>query len=87
VQDLVLPRMRAVASAFYLLIVTFIGFALGPYSIGELSDALGDLGLAMRLSLVVNAASALFLWRALYTLARDEATLLARARAAGEPGL
>jgi hypothetical protein len=87
VQDLVLPRMRAVASAFYLLIVTFIGLALGPYTIGELSDGLGDLGFAMRLSLIVNLASAFFLWRATYTLPRDESTLLARARAAGEPGL
>ena len=32
-------------------------------------------------------ASALFLWRAMHTLPRDESTLLARARAAGEPGL
>ena len=87
VQDLVLPRMRAVASAFYLLIVTFIGFALGPYTIGALSDGLADQGLAMRLSLVVNLASALFLWRAMYTLPGDESSLLARARAAGEPGL
>jgi MFS family permease len=87
VQDLVLPRMRAVASAFYLLVVTFIGFALGPYCIGELSDALEDLGAAMRAALAVNLLSAAFLWRALYTLHRDESTLLARARAAGEPGL
>jgi MFS family permease len=87
VQDLVLPRMRAVASAFYILVVTFIGFALGPYCIGELSDELGDLAAAMRYSLVVNLVSAVILWRALYTLPRDESTLLARARAAGEAGL
>jgi len=86
-QDLVLPRMRAVASAFYLLVITFVGLALGPYCIGELSDALGDLAAAMRLALLVNLASMVFLWRALYTLPRDESTLLARARAAGEPGL
>jgi hypothetical protein len=87
VQDLVLPRMRAVASAFYLLVVTFVGFALGPYCIGELSDALGDLGLAMRLSLLANVAAGLLLLLAIRTLPRDESTLLARARAAGEPGL
>ena len=88
VQDLVLPRMRAVASAFYLLVITFIGFALGPYCIGELSDALGDLAAAMRYSLLVNLVSAGLLCGApCYTLPRDEATLLARARAAGEPGL
>ena len=54
VQDLVLPRMRAVASAFYLLVITFVGFALGPYCIGALSDALGDLAAAMRISLLAN---------------------------------
>jgi MFS family permease len=87
VQDLVLPRMRSVASAFYILVITFVGFALGPYCIGALSDALGDLGRAMRLSLLVNLAAMAFLWRALYTLPRDESTLLERARAAGESGL
>jgi MFS family permease len=86
-QDLVLPRMRAVASAFYLLVITFVGFALGPYCIGELSDALGDLGAAMRLALAVNLLSMAFLWRAMRSLHRDESSVLARARAAGEPGL
>jgi MFS family permease len=87
VQDLVLPRMRAVASAFYILVITFVGFALGPYCIGELSDALGDLGAAMRIALLVNLGSIAFLFRAVFTLHRDESTLLERARAAGEPGL
>ena len=86
-QDLVLPRMRAVASAFYLVIVTFVGLALGPYCIGQLSDSLGDLGAAMRWALAVNLASMLFVWRAMRTLHRDESSVLARARAAGEPGL
>jgi MFS family permease len=87
VQDLVLPRMRAVASAFYLLVITFVGFALGPYCIGELSDALGDLAAAMRYSLLANLVAAGLLLRGLQTLPRDESTLRARARAAGEPGL
>ena len=51
VQDLVLPRMRATASAAYLLVVTFIGLALGPYTIGRLSVALGDLRTAILLAL------------------------------------
>ena len=67
VQDLVLPRMRSVASAFYILVITFVGFALGPYCIGALSDALGDLGQAMRLSLLANVVAMVFLWRALRT--------------------
>jgi MFS family permease len=85
IQDLVLPRMRALASAFYLLLLTFIGLALGPYTIGALSDQLGDLAMAMRIALLVNlfAAGLLLLLRG--TLVRDEETLLERARAAGEP--
>jgi MFS family permease len=85
VQDLVLPRMRAVASAFYILVLTFIGFALGPYTIGWLSDHLGDLAAAMRWSLAANGLAVVFLMLAQRHLARDEATMIDRARAAGEP--
>ncbi|MGH7863387.1 MAG: spinster family MFS transporter [Candidatus Binataceae bacterium] len=85
VQDLVLPRMRAVASANYLLCVTFLGLALGPYTVGRLSDALGDLRLAMILALSLNAVAVAFLWAARRHLAHDEDTRLDRARLAGEP--
>ncbi len=85
VQDLVLPRMRAVASAFYLLVITFVGLALGPYTIGLLSDVLGDLRLAMRWSLVVNGIACVLLLLAIRPVAADEASLRDRARAAGEP--
>ena len=33
VSDLVLPRMRGVAGAYYILMVSMLGLALGPYSI------------------------------------------------------
>ena len=45
VNDLVMPRMRAMASAFYLLMVTFIGLALGPFTMGQLSDAFAKSGM------------------------------------------
>ena len=38
INDLVLPRMRATASAYYVLMNTFIGLALGPYLMGQISD-------------------------------------------------
>jgi MFS family permease len=85
VQDLVLPRMRAIASAFYILVVTFVGLALGPYTIGRVSDLVGDLRLAMMLGLSANALALVFLWLASRHLASDEASLRERARAAGEP--
>ena len=84
VQDLVLPRMRAVASAAYLLVVTFIGLALGPYVIGRLSVAFGDLRLAMACGLVANVFAALCLVYATRHIAHDAASVRERARAVGE---
>jgi MFS family permease len=72
VQDLVPPRMRAIASAAYLLVVTFVGLALGPYSIGRISTALGDLRLAMAVALAVNVIAFGTLWRAARHLEADE---------------
>ena len=87
VQDLVLPRMRALASAAYLLALTFIGLALGPYTIGRLSVALDDdLRSAMLLGLFVNAIALTLLVLASRRLQDDEETTVERARAAGEPG-
>jgi len=65
VQDLVPARLRGTASAAYLVVITFIGLALGPYTIGRLSVALGnDLRQAMLWGLLVNPVAALLLWRA-----------------------
>jgi MFS family permease len=87
VTDLVLPRMRATASAAYLLVVTFVGLALGPYGIGQLSDALGDLRQAMLIGLVANVAAAALLVVGARGLPAAEASLTDRARTAGESGL
>jgi len=84
VQDLVLPRMRATASAAYLLVVTFIGLALGPYTIGRLSVAVGDLRTAILIGLCANAFACVLLLLAMRPLVRDEDSRVVRARAAGE---
>lgn len=84
VQDLVLPRMRAVASAAFLLVNTLIGLAMGPYVIGRLSVATGDLRVALSFSLLAGGVALGFFLLAGRTLARDEATRLERAREAGE---
>jgi MFS family permease len=86
VQDLVLPRMRGAASAAYLLIITFIGLALGPYTIGLLSHHLGGLRQAILWSFLTNVIAALLILRGMQSVASDEATRMERARAAGEPG-
>jgi MFS family permease len=84
VQDLVLPRMRGSASAAYLLVVTFIGLALGPYTVGRLSVAFGDLRTALLCALVAGVVGAGLLLMAARHIAHDEATRVERARAAGE---
>ncbi len=40
IADLVLPRMRAIAGAFFILMLSMLGMALGPYLTGEVSDIL-----------------------------------------------
>jgi MFS family permease len=85
VQDLVLPRMRSLASAAFLLVVTLIGLALGPYTIGRLSVAFGDLRPALAASLAANVVALVFFMLAARTLAVDEATRVQRAADAGEP--
>jgi MFS family permease len=85
VQDLVLPRMRGSAAAAFLLVATFIGLALGPYSVGRLSVALGDLRSAMLCVLVAGVVASGLLFLGGRHIGRDERSRLERARAAGEP--
>ena len=90
--DLVMPRMRAVAGAFFILLNTFIGLALGPYTIGEISDVLYAGGLteaealrsAIGLAIFSLVPALVFLVLAQKHLAKDEASRLARAKALGE---
>lgn len=93
VNDLVMPRMRAVASAYYLLMNTFVGLALGPYLIGQVSDVFvgGGAGAgaalrqAMQWGFGMLLVSMAFLLAALRYLKTEEASRLDRARALGEP--
>jgi MFS family permease len=84
VQDLVLPRMRARAAAAFLLVVTLVGLALGPYGVGRLSVALGGLRPAMAAGLSAYLAALVFFLLAARRLAGDEESRFRRARAAGE---
>jgi MFS family permease len=86
VQDLVLPRMRARAAAAFLLVVTLLGLALGPYCVGRLSVALGGLRPAMAAGLGAYVAALVFFGLAARRLAGDEESRLRRAREAGEAG-
>ena len=88
VNDLVMPRMRATASAFYILMLTFIGLALGPFMIGQISDVYMASGLddgsalrnAMMWSYVMFAGALVLLTLAMRYLPGDEDRRIERAR-------
>ena len=93
VTELVLPRMRAIATALALLMFTFVGLALGPFAVGRISDALmasdsapdAALRTAMAASLLVLIPAVGLGAAALRTVPPDERSVWERARAAGEP--
>jgi MFS family permease len=77
----VLPRMRAITGSVYLLAMTILGLGIGPYLVGMISDATGNLRNAM---LSVNIAAipiAVMLLVIAGRSQRDEAALLDRAGA------
>ncbi|MFT4712501.1 MAG: MFS family permease, partial [Candidatus Azotimanducaceae bacterium] len=90
--DLVMPRMRATAGAWFLLMNTIIGLALGPYVIGRLSDMFiaggADSGTALAQAIgwgqCMFVLTAILLALAMRYLPADEASRLNRARALGE---
>ena len=87
--------MRATASAFYILLVTFIGLAMGPYTIGRISDGFvqngTEPGIALRngmlLALIATGLAAVCFIVASFTVTNDEKERLNRARDAGEEGI
>ncbi len=93
VSDLVIPRVRAIAMALVAMVNYFMGVALGPYSVGLLSDHLMASGVtsgeALRIgmlwSLVPMGCSIILLLLALKHLVKDEDSRLERARSFGEP--
>ncbi len=90
--DLVLPRMRAVAGAYYILVNTMIGLAMGPFMMGQMSDVFAATGMdsaaslraAIACSLLMFLVTLVFLTLAWRHLPKDEGSRLARARALGE---
>ena len=84
--------MRAIAGAYYILINTMIGLALGPYFLGLLSDSYASTGMdsaeslqtAMATSLLMFVVTLVFLTLAWRHLSKDETSRLDRARSMGE---
>jgi MFS family permease len=92
VSDLVLPRMRGIAGAFYILMVSMLGLALGPYTIGKLSDIYYmngyneavSLKYALAWGLTALSITFIALIISCYYLPKEEPTKLERAKALGE---
>ena len=83
---LVLPRMRGMASSTYLIISTICGLGTGPYLVGMVSDATGgDLRIAILSVSGVAVPIVILLLILAKRIGKDEALMLERARAAGEP--
>lgn len=72
-QDLVIPRLRGTAFAAFSLGANIFGLGLGPYSVGLISDATGDLRLAILCALAVLPVSVGSLVLASRTLTASEA--------------
>ena len=72
-QDLVIPRLRGTAFAAFSLGANIFGLGLGPYSVGLISDASGDLRLAILCALGVLPVSIGSLLLASRTLVASEA--------------
>ena len=84
--DLVLPRMRGIASSTYIIVSTLLGLGMGPYFVGIVSDRNGgDLGQAIVSINVVGPVIVVLLLIVLLRINRDEASMVPRAREGGEP--
>ena len=90
--DLVLPRMRGMASAFFILMASVVGLALGPYTAGKVADVFvmqgsttaEALGLSLSVLCVVFILSLILLLIAMKYLPSEESEKYERARALGE---
>lgn len=83
--DQVLPRMRAITVSIYMFVTTILGLGVGPYVVGMISDANGgDIGAAVGTINLVAPVIIILLVLLLVRVRKDEASIMARAHAAGE---
>ena len=69
-QTMVLPRMRGVATAVYLLGATLIGLSLGPFTAGFVSEATGSLGSGVKTTLLIVPVGLAAVWIAVRRMPR-----------------
>ena len=83
-QALVLPRMRGMATAIFFLSTTLIGLGIGPFLAVYVSAISGDLSHGMLSTLVAVPFGVILLIAALRLVPAANASVIERARAAGE---
>lgn len=76
--DQVLPRMRGITASLYLLTMTIVGMGIGPYAVGLISDATGNLTHAMLTMNAVAVPIVVLMVLIARRSARDEAGLVGR---------
>jgi MFS family permease len=92
VNDLVPPHMRGTASAICLLMTTFIGLAMGPFTMGQISTAYAKSGMAVAPALRLGVAwgylmmivALVLIAVACYTIHRDAPRVRSEAAAAAK---
>ena len=67
---MVLPRMRGVATAVYLLGATLIGLSLGPFTAGFVSEASGSLAQGVMTTLLIVPFGLAAVWVAVRRMPR-----------------
>lgn len=75
----VLPRIRGITTSVYLMAMTIVGLGTGPYLVGMVSDATGDLGFAIKSINLVGPIIVVLLLVVAGRAQRDEDGLLERA--------
>ncbi|MEO1046679.1 MAG: MFS transporter [Pseudomonadota bacterium] len=83
-QDLVLPRMRGVATATFFLATTLFALALGPYMAGYVSTVAASLSTGILSVLIVAPLGTVMLILAYRAIPIAEEQLVERAKSAGE---
>lgn len=79
IYDQVLPRMRGITASVYLLVMTIIGLGVGPYLVGLLSDATGNLRNSMLSINLVGIPIIILMLIIARRAQRDEEGLMGRA--------
>lgn len=85
IYDQVLPRMRGITASVYLLVMTILGMGIGPYAVGLISDATGNLQMSMISINIVGIPIIILMLIIARRAQRDEDDLLKRANEVSEP--